>query len=79
MATLTVRNLEEDVRDKLRLRATLAGRSMEDEVRSILRSAVRGGSPRDVWRLSRELFADDDGSDLPIPNRTADRATPDFS
>ena len=41
MATLTVRNLPDEVRDKLRLRAARSGRSTEAEVRSLLIEAVR--------------------------------------
>jgi len=41
MAQLVVRNLEEDVKARLRRRATAHGRSMEEEVRSILRDAVK--------------------------------------
>jgi plasmid stability protein len=33
MATLTIRNLPDDVRDKLRLRAAQKGRSIEAEAR----------------------------------------------
>lgn len=40
MAQLIVRNLEDDVRDKLRALAVEHGRSMEEEVREILRAAV---------------------------------------
>ena len=40
MAQLVVRNLEDDVRDKLRDRALTHGHSMEEEVRDILRAAV---------------------------------------
>jgi plasmid stability protein len=40
MAQLIVRNLEDDVRDKLRAMATTHGRSMEEEVREILREAA---------------------------------------
>ena len=36
MATLTIRNLPEEVRERLRIRAAQRGRSMEAEVRSIL-------------------------------------------
>jgi plasmid stability protein len=36
MATLTIRNLPERLRDKLRVRAAKAGRSMEAEARAIL-------------------------------------------
>ncbi len=40
MAQLIVRNLEDDIRDKLRALATEHGRSMEEEVRMILRTAA---------------------------------------
>jgi antitoxin FitA len=40
MAQLIVRNLEDDVRDKLRALAAKHGRSMEEEIREILREAV---------------------------------------
>jgi antitoxin FitA len=40
MAQLVVRNLEDDVKERLRQRARKRGRSMEDEVRDILRNAV---------------------------------------
>ena len=36
MATLTIRNLPDDVRDKLRVRAAQNGRSMEAEARDML-------------------------------------------
>lgn len=41
MAQLVVRNLEDDVKAKLRRRAAAHGYSMEEEVRAILRDAVR--------------------------------------
>lgn len=40
MATITVRDLPDDVRDRLRHRAAEHGRSMEAEVRSILTESV---------------------------------------
>ncbi len=40
MSSLTVRQLDEHVKKRLRLRAARAGRSVEDEVRNILRSAA---------------------------------------
>ena len=47
MAQLVVRNLEDDVKAKLQLRARRHGRSTEAEVRDILRNAVRDeGSDR---------------------------------
>jgi len=41
MAQLVVRNLEADVKQRLRRRALRNGQSMEEEVRSILRNAVK--------------------------------------
>jgi plasmid stability protein len=39
MAALTIRNLSDEVRDRLRERAAKNGRSMEAEVRAILEAA----------------------------------------
>jgi phosphopantothenoylcysteine decarboxylase/phosphopantothenate--cysteine ligase len=44
MASLTIRKLDESIRDELRLRAARNGRSVEDEVRVILREASLGRS-----------------------------------
>lgn len=41
MAQIIVRDLEEDVKARLRSRAERHGRSMEEEVRSILRNAAK--------------------------------------
>lgn len=43
MASLTVRKLDDAIRDALRLRAARNGRSVEDEVRVILRDASQNG------------------------------------
>jgi plasmid stability protein len=40
MATLTIRDVDDDLRAELRVRAARHGRSMEAEVRAILREAV---------------------------------------
>lgn len=40
MAQLLVRNLDEEVKRRLKRRAVLRGRSMEEEVRDILRAAA---------------------------------------
>ncbi len=53
MAQFVVRNIEEDVRDRLRSRARLHGRSMEEEVRQILRAAVTARAVPDVRFGSR--------------------------
>ena len=46
MAQLVVRNLEDEVKAKLRRRAAAHGCSMEEEVRAILRSAVNAETER---------------------------------
>jgi plasmid stability protein len=44
MATLTIRNVPDDVRDRLRVRAARNGRSMEAEARALLAEAVVEGA-----------------------------------
>jgi phosphopantothenoylcysteine decarboxylase / phosphopantothenate---cysteine ligase len=44
MASLTIRKLDDAIRDELRLRAARNGRSVEDEVRVILRDASQASS-----------------------------------
>lgn len=41
MAAVTIRNLDDKVKDRLRVRAARNGRSMESEVRAILADAVK--------------------------------------
>lgn len=52
MATLTIRNLPDNVREQLRLRAARKGRSTEAEARSLLTDAVmeRSVEPRPTVR-----------------------------
>lgn len=45
MANLTIRRLDDAIRDELRLRAARNGRSVEDEVRVILREAAHSQAP----------------------------------
>src|ERR1700682_5346304 len=45
MASLTIRKLDDAIRDELRLRAARHGRSVEDEVRVILREASQQAPP----------------------------------
>src|SRR4051812_6105642 len=40
MGSITIRQIEDELKKRLRLRAAASGRSMEDEVRTILRSAA---------------------------------------
>jgi plasmid stability protein len=55
MATLTVRDLDDSVRNKLRVRAAAHGRSMEAEVRAILTEAVASPVERSLIDTLREF------------------------
>jgi plasmid stability protein len=47
MAQLVVRNIEEDVKERLQKRAKSHGRSMEEEARDILRAALVVDKPEE--------------------------------
>ena len=81
MASITIRNLDDDVKTRLRVRAAEHHRSMEEEVRIILRDAVNGGGtgPRNLAKFTRECFAPLGGVELELPPRGPMREPPDFS
>ena len=73
MSTLTVRDLDEELKARLRVRAAENGRSMEAEVRAILRSIRFGATPDDrLGTRIHERFAALDGAELALPPRTAE-------
>ena len=55
MASITIRNLDDDLKRRLRLRAAENGRSMEEEVREILRQAI--GAPSATRNLGQSIHA----------------------
>ena len=69
MASLTIRNLEEDTKERLRVRAAQNGRSMEEEARAILRATVSGVTGAELWVRSRGLFKGVKGVDVSLPSR----------
>ena len=82
MASITIRNLDDDVKTRLRVRAAEHRRSMEEEVRIILRDAVNGGGtePRNLAAFTRECFAPLGGVELELPPRGGPmREPPDFA
>ena len=79
MASITIRNLDDDVRTRLRIRAAGNGRSMEEEVRLILRDAVEGEpEPENLADFIRECFAPCGGVDLELQPRGPMREPPCF-
>lgn len=79
MANLTIRNLDDEVKDRLRLEAARHGRSMEEEVRHILRHAF-AQTPQEQGLGSRiaERFRGLGGCELPPPERQESPRSPDF-
>ena len=66
MASLTIRKLDDAIRDELRLRAARNGRSVEDEVRVILREASLHRAPAAAPATSGTLRVDSGaGAGLP--------------
>jgi plasmid stability protein len=45
MASITIRNLDDDIKQRLRVRAAVNGRSMEEEAREILRRVMGERAP----------------------------------
>ena len=80
MASIIIRNLEDAVKTRLRVRAAENGRSMEEEARVILRRAVgRGPLPAEgLGTALRELFKPMGGVELRIPAREPMRDLPRF-
>ena len=79
MASITIRNLDDDVKSRLRIRAAENGRSMEEEVRLILRDAVgRRRPPRNLASAIRARIAPLGGVDLELPPREPGREPPSF-
>jgi antitoxin FitA len=76
MAVMTIRNLDEEVRDKLRVRAALHGRSMEAEARAILTAAVDSPMERSLLEVLGEMREILDGEELQILPRDAGMRDP---
>ena len=80
MATLTIRDFDDTLKHRLRLRAASRNRSMEEEVRQILRSALHDAPPpaSDLAARIRSRFAGLGGVELPQPVREPVRRPPVF-
>ena len=78
MASITVRNLEDGLKHRLRIRAAENGRSMEEEVRDILRTALyhQQSGQENLASAIRARFAPLGGVELDIPPRSPMRNPP---
>jgi antitoxin FitA len=71
MAAISVRNLDERVKELLRVRAARHGRSMESEIRVILEDVVREPAEKpDLFRAVIDRFSAVGGVELELPVRS---------
>lgn len=79
MASITIRNLDDDVKRRLRVRAAEHGRSMEEEARDILRQVVgQPSAPKNLGAAIHARFVALGGIDLAPVQRGPMRPTPGF-
>jgi plasmid stability protein len=80
-AAVTIRQLDDSVKARLRVQAAQHGRSMEEEAREILKAALET-KPAERLNLAesiRRRFAPLGGVELKLPQRELIRESPDFS
>jgi plasmid stability protein len=67
LASITIRNLDEPLKSRLRIQAAIHGRSMEEEARDILRAALnqQPKRPGNLAAAIRARFAPLGGVELP--------------
>lgn len=79
MASITIRNLDDELKARLRVVAASHGRSMEEEVRVILAEALaKQNKPSGMGTRIHELFAGAGGVDLELPPRNSKARAADF-
>lgn len=79
MASLTIRNLDKSLKERLRVRAARHGHSMEEEARVILEASLaRKKKPRSMADAFEEWFGPEHGVELELPERQPIREPPDF-
>lgn len=71
MASLTIRNLDDRVKEQLRVEAAHSGHSMEEEARLVLHKALNKATSGDGWGSRiRARFAEVGGVELDLPERS---------
>ena len=81
MSSITIRNLDPKLKERLRVRAAEHGHSMEAEARRILQVVLPapGANGRDLYARIRARFAPLGGADLELPGREPAREPPNFN
>lgn len=79
MTQITIRNVDDTVRLKLKTRAAAKGRSLEAELRDIItRAASESQAPARVGQSIRARFKRVGGVELDITQRSKERDVPTF-
>jgi plasmid stability protein len=80
MASITIRNLDDDLKSRLRVQAAVHGRSMEEEARDILRCALNREPPSsgNLAEAIHARFAPLGGWGIELPAREPMREPPTF-
>ncbi|WP_428994509.1 FitA-like ribbon-helix-helix domain-containing protein [Halomonas elongata] len=78
MASITIRNLDEQLKAQLRMEAARHGHSMEEEVRIILRNALNRPQTKGLGTRIRERFAGEGGIEIELPPRCDKPREPGF-
>lgn len=79
MAAVSIRNLDAQVRERLRVRAARHGRSMEAEMRAILADAVREQGDDGLIPTMLDRFSEVGGLELDLPPRAVPVRAADLS
>jgi antitoxin FitA len=69
VTAISIRNLDSEVKARLRIRAAEHGRSMEAEIRAILADAVTEQRPAGLFDAIRAVSLEHGGVDLELPGR----------
>ncbi|HCE02883.1 MAG TPA: plasmid stabilization protein [Acidobacteria bacterium] len=79
MASITIRNIDDSLKHRLRVRAAEHGHSMEEEARAILRAAIEATTPpSNLAAAIRARVAGIGGAGLELPSREPMRSPPSF-
>ena len=81
MASITIRNLDDDLKKRLRVRAAQNGRSMEEEARMLIKDGLESKfqTGAELWKAIRAIVEPIGGIELDIPPRQPIREPPDLS
>jgi antitoxin FitA len=81
MASMTIRNIDDRLKQRLRIRAATHGRSMEDEARDILKTALaqQETPAENLAATIRARLQPLSGVELELPAREPIREALDFS